>query len=150
MHRFPLRAAVALVCIVAVTGCGKKRRPRDSYDNSGYGAPAYGAAPMASPVANANWNGIWQTSFGRLAMEHQSDGTVIGVYKYNNAGREIVGALKGGPDGGALHFRWAESEGGAGNGRGAFYMNANGGGFTGTWGTGESDTSGGRWDGKRE
>jgi len=149
MRRIALRALVAVVCLVAVTGCGKKRRPRDPYDNSGYGAPAYGAAPMAAPVANANWNGTWNTSFGRLTMEHQGDGTVIGVYKYANGGRDVVGALKGGPEGGALHFRWAESEGGAGTGRGVFYMNADGNSFTGTWGTGESDTTGGHWDGNR-
>jgi hypothetical protein len=104
---------------------------------------------MGSPVANANWNGTWQTSFGRLAMEHQQDGTVIGVYKYVNAGHEVVGALKGPMEGGALKFKWAESEGGAGSGRGVFYMNADGNSFTGTWGAGESDTSGGHWDGNR-
>ena len=101
--------------------------------------------PMPPGVA---WDGKWDTSFGPLILETKG-GDVIGVYKYVNGGKPVIGVLKGGMADNVLEFKWAEQEGGAGSGRGRFYMSNNGNHFDGTWGTGDSATSGGSWKGDR-
>lgn len=94
------------------------------------------------------WDGKWDTTFGPMILETKGP-EVIGVYKYNNGGVPVVGVLKGGMSDNVLDFQWAEQEGGAGSGRGTFFMGKDGNKFDGTWGMGNSNKSGGRWQGIR-
>jgi hypothetical protein len=94
------------------------------------------------------WDGKWDTTFGPMILETKGN-EVVGVYKYINSGNPVLGVLKGSMSDNVLDFRWAEQEGGAGAGRGTFFLNVKGTAFDGTWGTGESNRSGGSWKGKR-
>ena len=95
----------------------------------------------------ATWTGKWDTTFGPLVLE-EKNGTVIGVYKYSNGGTPVLGVLKGTMSDNVLEFRWAEQQGGAGSGRGRFFLSEDGRHFEGSWGNGDSISSG-NWRGDK-
>ncbi len=134
MNHWIVRGAVAVSLLVGAPAC----------------LPGGHSADMRHPMpAGVAWDGKWNTSFGPLVLETKG-AEVIGVYKYVNGGNTVIGVLKGGQSDNVLEFKWAEQEGGAGSGRGRFYMSENGNHFDGTWGTGDSDKSGGAWKGDRQ
>lgn len=133
MKHWLVRGMVAVSLLVGAPACFP----------SGQGALS--RHPMPAGVA---WDGKWDTSFGPLILETKGN-EVIGVYKYVNSGKPIIGVLKGGMSDNVLDFKWAEQDGGAGSGRGRFYMADNGNHFDGTWGTGDNAT-GGSWKGDRQ
>ena len=134
MKHWIVRGIVACGLLVAAPACFP----------SGGGGGDLSRHPMPAGVA---WDGKWDTSFGPLILETKGN-EVIGVYKYNNGGNAVIGVLKGAMSDNVLDFKWAEQEGGAGSGRGTFYLSDNGNSFDGTWGTGNANT-GGRWKGQR-
>lgn len=121
------RAFVAIVLAAALLDCSV--------------APPPAKAPMP---AGATWGGKWDTTWGPLDLT-QSGTRVTGSYSY----KSVHGTLTGSMDQNYLQFDWNESEGGAGSGKGLFVMGADGRSFSGTWGQGASDSSGGSWSGTR-
>lgn len=100
--------------------------------------------PQAPMPAGATWAGKWDTTWGPLELTQ--DGTrVTGSYAYKG----VRGTLTGSMDQNYLRLDWSESEGGAGSGKGLFVMGADGRSFSGSWGSGASDSSGGSWNGTR-
>lgn len=92
----------------------------------------------------ASFSGDWETNWGPVVMK-QEGSKVTGVYTYKG----ILGVIKGDVNGNTLDFNWAETKGGAGSGLGRFVMNADGGSFSGSWGSSDR-SSGGEWSGTKK
>lgn len=88
-------------------------------------APAASAqeAAAAAPAA-ATFDGLWQTSFGRMRLS-QSGATVSGSYAYASGS-----AIEGTCEGARLNFRYTEP---SARGEGWFELRADGRAFTGQW-----------------
>lgn len=85
--------------------------------------------------------GSFDSNYGAVHLEQDGD-RVVGTYECCGGGR-IVGTLKGS----AIDYRW-EQRGASGHGR--WEVVDYGRKLLGTWGTGESRTSGGTWDLQRQ
>ncbi len=97
----------------------------------------------------ATWLGLWQTSFGKMALVNnkKKPGQYIGLYSYQNSGRKVIGIVVAAPVGNHLIVKWTETKGGAGKGSARFVMLNTGTRFIGIWGRGSSYSNGGRWNG---
>lgn len=111
--------------------------------------PLAGLAQPATPVAAADcgpadWTGTWSTmwSSGSATMTLAYDGSLLvtGTYEPNS------GAVVGQPTGNRMIGAWAQ---GSSSGQFDLTLSPDCNGFTGTWGSGESATSGGDWVGTR-
>jgi hypothetical protein len=87
-------------------------------------------APCGCPDVNGTYGGTWGATTLRQEGAH-----VTGRYAYQN------GAIDGQLDGDTLHFTWTEDDSA---GRGVFRVVPDGT-LVGTWGMGDSETSGGDW-----
>ena len=141
---------LAIAFVLTLAACERENAPEPTtpatVPTSTSTEPAIGNPPTPAPVAE--WGGSWATDFGTLTITQQGN-QVSGSYAYNNGGAQIQGQMSGQVIGNHLDFAWEEGPGGAGSGHGSFIMSADGSKFEGTWGQGESRTSGGNWNGKR-
>ncbi len=131
MHARMMRGLIVLGLVVTSAACG------------GGGGGARHAMP-----AGATWDGKWDTSFGPMILETKG-AEVVGAYKYNLSGNEVIGVIQGTSKDNVIEFNWLEQKGGAGSGRGIFYMSNDGNAFEGTWGSGDNNKNGGGWRGHR-
>jgi hypothetical protein len=119
------------------TGSGQFKLKRAGRFNGQY-LPEGSDSPSAWP-GERGWDGLYQTTFGRLRLL-QSAGGVEGFY-------EAAGpaALQGRAEGDRLHFHYEEKNA---NGEGYFVLDEDGESFTGQWrASGEEEWS--DWTGKR-
>ena len=77
----------------------------------------------------------------RTVLQRNGD-QVTGQYSYGAGAGQITGVIQGD----TLWFRWQE---GADSGSGRFVATPDGAGFDGSWGYGDDDQGGGRWQGRR-
>lgn len=103
-------------------------------------------APTAVDMSSL-WTGRWQTNWGQLDLQ-MMDGVVRGAFRYEEAGQERVGLVVGQPRGNQLICKWIEQRASA-KGMARLVMAADGSRFSGTYGSGESETDGGEWSGVR-
>lgn len=92
-------------------------------------------------LAAASFTGTWNTAWGPIKMTQTGD-QVMGVY-----GGRFPGRLFGTVSGNRFEFQWIGDNGE--KGRGVFVLAPDGNSFTGTWGSGESASNGGEWNGTR-
>jgi hypothetical protein len=100
-------------------------------------------------ATGAPFDGVYDGAFDagsnaiaiRTLLHRQGD-QVSGQYSYGGG----QGQLRGVVDGDVLLFRWQE---GSISGRGRLLIAPDGEAFSGTWGYGDDDAGGGRWDGAR-
>lgn len=140
--------SLAIAFVITLAACERENAPEPTTPATvpTSNEPAIGNPPTPAPLAE--WGGSWATDFGTLTITQQGN-QVTGSYVYNNSGAPIQGQMSGQVIGNHLDFAWEEGPGGAGSGHGSFVMSADGSKFEGTWGQGESRTSGGNWNGKR-
>lgn len=136
------RARLWVFCVLLALGCSASK-PKV---NPLLQLPIVTHGPMA---AFASWDGAWTTNFGNVVLYTDAD-RVVGVYKYVDDRVELVGTILGTQDGNALDFQWSEQRGGAGKGRGRFYLAPDGSYFTGVFGYEASADDGGAWNGTRQ
>ena len=146
------RPAVAFVVTFALVGCRHREQqpepvlavnPPEPIETSNPPAPT-----TNETVAVTDWSGSWSSDFGIITLNQQ--GThVTGQYAYDHGGTQIQGLIEGEVINGQLDFAWSESAGGGGAGHAVFTLSNNGKSFNGTWGKGDSRTSGGSWTGTR-
>lgn len=103
-------------------------------------------APSAVDTS-ALWTGRWQTNWGQLDLQTM-DGVVRGAFRYEENGQERVGILVGHPRGNQLICKWIEQKASA-RGLARLVMAGDGSRFSGTYGSGESESDGGEWSGLR-
>jgi hypothetical protein len=147
-HSSMHRPAVAFVVTLALAACHREREPIVAVNPPEPVETSNPPGPSTPPVVASDWNGGWATNFGTLTI-YQQGTHVTGGYVYDNGGAQVQGSIEGEVIGAQLDFGWSEGPGGAGAGHGVFTMNSDGKSFAGTWGQGESRTSGGNWDGTR-
>ncbi len=136
---------LAIAFVLTMTACERETAP-----------PPVVATNPPEPIETSNppaptmseWGGGWSSDFGTITFQQQGN-QVSGAYAYTNSGAQVQGRISGTITGNRLDFAWEESPGGAGSGHGSFLMSADGASFTGSWGQGDSTTSGGKWNGKR-
>lgn len=97
-------------------------------------------APISVEASSGVWTGKWDTNFGAVYLNQYGD-RVDGSYPCCGGG-----TIRGVVQGSRLVFEWVQPDS---SGRGVFFLDAHGQAFSGTWGTGSSDTSGGAWNGTR-
>ncbi len=95
--------------------------------------------------------GSWKTNWGNMSLDESYSSfnqkyTIIGSYVKKNQG-----TFQGELTGPVLTGEWAEPDAKSleDSGRFTFFLKDNCCAFTGTWGTGDSDTNGGEWSGIR-
>jgi len=95
-------------------------------------------------------SGVWKTNKGNVTLAETGyslrDVSIDGSYT-----GKLKGSLQGTMSGPILTGTWSEPEttGRSNSGRFTFFFRNDYCAFTGTWGTGESDTNGGEWSGVR-
>jgi hypothetical protein len=100
--------------------------------------PALAAAQPANTPAVPQIAGAYASTWGPMTLSQDGD-RVTGMYAYQNG--RIDGTLRDR----TLTFAWVEDNGA---GRGVFLVAADGS-LSGTWGSGNSDSSGGPWTAER-
>jgi Peptidase U49 len=91
------------------------------------------------------YDGAFEAGSSRIAIRtllHRQGDRVSGQYSYGGGQGQISGVI----DGDALLFRWQE---GSAAGRGRLIAAPDGAAISGTWGYGDDEIGGGRWDGTR-
>lgn len=99
-----------------------------------------------------NFHGKWRTNWGtELIVDLRQRGNmVIGRYRYTDRGYPVAGRLRGTISGRRLNFVWRERIAGrTRGGHGYYVMSEDNNSFTGRWGNGSSNSSGGAWNGTR-
>lgn len=116
----------------------------------------YLTAPEATPDSNlackSKINGDWQTPFGKLTLQEQSENLVSGKYEYANFERgKITGELTGKLSNNVITFDWKETpkKQPQQQGKGIFVFGEGCKEFYGSYGTGESTDNFGNWQGSR-
>ncbi len=84
--------------------------------------------------------GRWQTAWGRVALLHLGS-HVMGLYN-----GQFKGVIIGSVEGKTLKFEWIQT---GEKGRGYFTLNEGDNAFSGKWGSGDSDSDGGDWNGTK-
>ncbi len=116
----------------------------------------YLTAPEATPDSNlackSKINGDWQTPFGKVTLQEQSENLVSGKYEYANFERgKIAGELTGKLSNNVIIFDWKETpkQQTPQQGKGILVFGEGCKEFYGSYGTGESTNNFGNWQGSR-
>jgi hypothetical protein len=116
----------------------------------------YLTAPEATPDSNlackSKINGDWQTPFGKVTLQEQSENLVSGKYEYANFERgKITGELTGKLSNNVITFDWKETpkKQPQQQGKGILVFGEGCKEFYGSYGTGESTNNFGNWQGSR-
>jgi hypothetical protein len=116
----------------------------------------YLTAPDATTDSNlackSKINGDWQTPFGKVTLKEQSENLVSGKYEYANFERgKIAGELTGKLSRNVVIFDWTETpkQQPQQQGRGILVFGEGCKEFYGSYGTGESTSNFGNWQGSR-
>lgn len=103
-------------------------------------SPSLASHPANTTDAGPTITGTFDSNWGPVHLE-QSGARVSGTYECCGRGR-IAGTLENG----VLHYTWDQP---GATGRGRWDVRKGGNELTGTWGHGESETSGGPWNLRR-
>lgn len=95
--------------------------------------------PAQVDAAEASFAGRWETDFKAMTLT-QKGNRVTGSYDWRD------GRVEGVVENGVLRGKWTQSNG---SGRFIFRLGRDGQHFTGTWGNGDDDSRGGKWNGRR-
>ena len=116
----------------------------------------YLTAPESNPDSNlackSKINGDWQTPFGKLTLQEQSENLVSGKYEYANFERgKIAGEFTGELTNNVIAFDWKETpkQQPQQQGKGVLVFGEGCKEFYGSYGTGESTNNFGNWQGSR-
>ncbi|MFZ4729353.1 MAG: hypothetical protein ACOYMQ_11935 [Pseudanabaena sp.] len=116
----------------------------------------YLTAPEATPDSNlackSKISGDWQTPFGKVTLQEQSENLVSGKYEYANFERgKIAGELTGKLSNNVITFDWKETpkKQPQQQGKGILVFGEGCKEFYGSYGTGESTNNFGNWQGSR-
>jgi hypothetical protein len=120
----------------------------------------FGLQYLTTPEATTDSNlackskitGDWQTPFGKVALQEESENLVSGKYEYTNFERgKITGELTGRLSNNVVTFDWTEtpSQQPKQQGRGILVFGEGCKEFYGSYGTGESTNNFGNWQGSR-
>jgi hypothetical protein len=116
----------------------------------------YLTAPEATPDSNlackSKINGDWQTPFGKVTLQEKSENLISGKYEYANFERgKIVGELTGKLSNNVIVFDWKETpkQQPQQQGKGILVFGEGCKEFYGSYGTGESTSNFGNWQGSR-
>ena len=116
----------------------------------------YLTAPDAATDSNlackSKVNGDWQTPFGKVTLQEQSENLVSGKYEYTNFERgKIVGELTGKLSNNVIVFDWKETpkQQQQQQGKGILVFGEGCKEFYGSYGTGENTNNFGNWQGSR-
>ncbi|WP_201324426.1 hypothetical protein [Pseudanabaena sp. lw0831] len=116
----------------------------------------YLTAPDAATDSNlackSKINGDWQTPFGKVTLQEQSENLVSGKYEYANFERgKIAGELTGKLSNNVIIFDWKETpkQLPQQQGKGILVFGEGCKEFYGSYGTGESTNNFGNWQGSR-
>jgi hypothetical protein len=116
----------------------------------------YLTAPESNPDSNlackSKINGDWQTPFGKVTLQEQSENLVSGKYEYANFERgKIAGELTGKLSNNVIIFDWKETpkQQTPQQGKGILVFGEGCKEFYGSYGTGESTNNFGNWQGSR-
>lgn len=116
----------------------------------------YLTAPEATTDSNlackSKITGDWQTPFGKVALQEESENLVSGKYEYTNFERgKITGELTGRLSNNVITFDWTEtpSQLPKQQGKGILVFGEGCKEFYGSYGTGESTNNFGNWQGSR-
>lgn len=116
----------------------------------------YLTAPDATPDSNlackSKINGDWQTPFGKVTLQEQSENLISGKYEYANFERgKIAGELTGKLSRNVISFDWKETpkQQPQQQGKGILVFGEGCKEFYGSYGTGESTNNFGNWQGSR-
>ena len=144
------RGGVLLVAVVLSAASGTT-----GGNTTGGGAAPQASLPPEAPMPpGATWEGKWATSFGPMdivSMNQQSEFQFGGAYIYQLNGATVNGIFGAMTQNNTIALKWIESRGGQKfSGMALWRMNPDGMTFAGVWGTGESATNGGRWEGRRD
>lgn len=132
------------VMLLVLASCAPDYTPQYST------TPSYasgGAAPAGQPLSPAvSWTGTFQGT-GTVSFV-EADDKVMGIYRWSDGAFGVIQGPANGTN--RLDFEWTERRRNLSTkGRGTFWLTADGTSFTGTWGSGYSNNSGGSWSGQR-
>ncbi len=116
----------------------------------------YLTAPESTPDSKLSCkfkiNGDWQTPFGKLSLQEESNNLISGKYEYDNYERgKIVGELTGKLSNNVIIFDWQETpkQQVKQQGKGILILGEGCKEFYGSYGTGDSTNNFGNWQGSR-
>lgn len=110
------------------------------------------ATPDSNLVCKSKINGDWQTPFGKVNLQEQSENLISGKYEYANFERgKIAGELTGKLKNNVIAFDWKETpkQQPQQQGKGILVFGEGCKEFYGSYGTGESTNNFGNWQGSR-
>ncbi len=132
------------LCLLLGLGCGSSSH---QYRPS---PPIHGAS--ANAAATTQVLGLWRSNFGPVKIERDDSrggSHLMGVWRYERNGTEIIGYFQGQLDGNVMHLRWQEpAQPKPLVGKGYLTFDSEGGTFTGRWWTDSRDRQG-EWNGWR-
>jgi hypothetical protein len=116
----------------------------------------YLTAPESTPDSKLSCkfkiNGDWQTPFGKLSLQEESNNLISGKYEYDNYERgKIVGEMTGKLSNNVITFDWQETpkQQAKQQGKGILILGEGCKEFYGSYGTGDSTNNFGNWQGSR-
>lgn len=116
----------------------------------------YLTAPEATPDSNVTCrskiNGDWQTPIGKLTLQEDRGDVVSGKYEYTNFDRgKIIGEFTGKLNNNVINFDWQETpkQQPKQQGKGVLIFGEGCKEFYGSYGTGDSTSNFGNWQGSR-
>jgi len=110
------------------------------------------ATPDSSVTCRSKINGDWQTPIGKLTLQEDRGDVVSGKYEYTNFDRgKIIGEFTGKLNNNVINFDWQETpkQQPKQQGKGVLIFGEGCKEFYGSYGTGDSTSNFGNWQGSR-